>query len=66
MMNQMKLLVFQAAAKEHVIYVRMLNDNADESAVTIQHNRYLAIYNIIRCGFMEDEYKSWYKKVLSR
>ena len=42
-MNQMKLLVFQAAAKEHIIYVRMLNDNADESAVTIQHNRYLAI-----------------------
>ena len=25
-MNQMKLLIFQAAAKEHVIYVRMLND----------------------------------------
>ena len=51
-MNQMKLLVFQAAAKEHIIYVRMLNDNADESAVTIQHNRSLALYNIIRCGFM--------------
>mgnify|MGYP000588660394 CR=1 FL=1 len=66
-MNQMKLLVFQAAAKEHIIYVRMLNDNADESVCyDCSNNRYLAIYNIIRCGFMEDEYKSWYKKVLSK
>ncbi|MDO4157125.1 MAG: hypothetical protein Q4D37_10160 [Oscillospiraceae bacterium] len=62
-MNHLKQLIFESAIREHFAYIHMLHDGRqNEQIVETQHQRYLAVHNIIRLGFMEDEYKQWYCK----
>lgn len=62
-MNHLKQLIFESAIREHFAYIKILHDGEqDDRTAEIQHQRYLAVYNIIRLGFMEDEYKRWYCK----
>lgn len=55
-MNHLKQLLFESAIREHFAYIKILHDGKqDDRIAEMQHQRYLAVYNIIRLGFMEDE-----------